>query len=209
MLQAPEIGRVVHDSTCNRDVISGHFESGMRRGGEECGSGHVDGVFESLYRTHYDRVRRFVTRRVAFHEIDDVLVETFSVALRRGPDVPTEFPQQVGWLLVTARHVIGNHHRSSRRARALTNRLAALAPAPAVSSNPVERDAFISDEQIERIFHALPEDDQFILTAVAWDECTPEELGVILGCTPGAAKTRLSRARARFRDGVGRGRGHV
>lgn len=193
---------------CNRDVMTGHFDDGMRRGRKECGASHVDDDFEGFYRTHYDRIRRFVSRRVAFHDIDDVLVETFSIALRRGNDVPREIPQQIGWLLVTARHVIGNHHRSARRARAVTSRLAALAPTPRLPSDPVKPDAFISDEEVERIFRALPEDDQFILTVVAWDECTPDELGVILGCTPGAAKTRLSRARARFRDGVMRGSDH-
>lgn len=180
----------------------------MRRGGKECGASVVDGDFEGFYRSHYDRVRRFVSRRVRRDDIDDVLVETFSIAFRRRADVPAEGPQQVGWLFVTARNVIGNHHRSARRATALTNRLAALAPTPDLPPDPVRPAAYISDEEIERVFHALSEDDQFILTVVAWDECTPDELAVILDCTSGTAKTRLSRARARFRHGLVRDPGH-
>lgn len=165
------------------------------------------GRFEDFYRTHYVRVRRYVSRRVAFHDVDDMLVETFSIALRRWADVPRDTPNEVGWLLVTARHVIGNHHRSVRRERALAYRLAALAPTREQVREPTSVDSFISDSEIERVFHGLSVDDQLILTLVAWDECTPEELGAFFDCASGAAKTRLSRARARFRDGILRGPG--
>lgn len=133
-----------------------------------------------------------------------MVVETFSIALRRSHNVPREMPQQVGWLLVTARHVIGNHHRSAKRFQALTERLRTLAPRAEPPAEADRRD-FIGDQEIERAFQALPESDRFILTLVAWDECTPDELAAVLGCSSGAAKTRLSRARARFREAVERG----
>lgn len=178
----------------------------MRRGGKRHEAAHTDAeAFEDFYRLHYPRVHRFASRRVPAHDVDDVLVETFAIALRRSQNVPTEIPQQVGWLLVTARHVIGNHHRSTRRLHALTHRLRALAPPAELQAGTTNRTDFITDQRIERTFQSLPEADRLILTLVAWDECTPDELAAVLGCSPGAAKTRLSRARTRLRDAVERG----
>lgn len=179
----------------------------MRRVGERSDQADADRqCFEFFYREHYQRVRCFVSRRVQPSDVDDLLVDTFSTAARRWDSLPGQKPEQIAWLLVTARHLIGNHHRAGRRAKALRERLALLAPTYVDDGSVADPRAFITNDAIESRFRALSNSDQLVLTLVAWDECTPAELGAILGCAPGAAKTRLARARARFRASVDAGR---
>lgn len=162
--------------------------------------------FENFYRTHYPRVRSFVARRVSPHDVDDVLVDTFWAAARRYDEIPAARDRQTGWLLVTARNMINNLHRANGRVRLLSDRLRSLAP-----TTPPDDDAPItegwSDARIGRAFDALSSDDRTILLLAAWDGCTPGELAEFFDCTPGAAKTRLSRAKGRFKQAVERGAG--
>lgn len=169
----------------------------MRR--SSCGDETNQGDFETFYDTHYARVRQYVARRVEAHDVDDVLVETFTVAARRFDELPSTLSSQTGWLLVTARYRIGNLRRSIRRNRALSDRLRALAPRqPSVAEPILPGDGF-ADSEIQRAFEQLSDTDQTVLKMVAWDACTPDELAAILDCSVGAAKTRLSRAKARFK----------
>lgn len=152
--------------------------------------------FERFYRAHLPRVRQFVARRVQEPDIDDVVVDTFTVAARRYDTLPTEAARQLGWLLGTARHTISNLHRSARRRRALFDRMRTLAPRTPTTAADV-------DEKIWRALDRLSDDDLTILQLVAWDGCTTGEIAAFLGCSPGAAKTRLSRAKGRLRSALG------
>ena len=162
--------------------------------------------FEELFFHYYPRVRGFLARRLPQGDLDDVLAETFLVVWRRLDDLPPDGPPRTGWMLETARLTMLNHLRSHRRRDALRVRLAASeAPAPIDTSADGRVDGSLT-EDLEAAFDSLAPDDQLILSLVAWDRCSTEELAEVLGCTPGAARTRLSRARSRFRARLGDGR---
>jgi DNA-directed RNA polymerase specialized sigma24 family protein len=42
--------------------------------------------------------------------------------------------------------------------------------------------------------------DQEVLRLVAWDDLTPDQASRVLGCSPGAFRVRLHRARQRLAD---------
>jgi len=167
--------------------------------------------FRHVYAEHFDRVLGYALRRVARSEdAADLVSETFLVAWRRMGDVPEE-PRTRLWLYGVARRVLANQRRSDRRRTALGERLgaelAACVPDPAIGVTEQLRYA----EALEQ----LPERDREVMLLHVWEDLDPREIAEVLGISAVAARTRLSRARARLRqvvadnsDGFGRGEGH-
>lgn len=152
-----------------------------------------EGQFRELFEATYGAVRRYVYHLGATEGVaDDVVAETFLVAWRRLNDVPGDDP--VPWLLAVARNVWRNERRGRRRRLALVRRV----PAP----RPVRPPSEPSDGQgLQRVHEALAcldAGDQEILRLVAWDGLAPAQVGMVLGCSPGAARVRLHRARRRL-----------
>lgn len=97
-----------------------------------------------------------------------------------------------------ARYVLANHHRSVARRRQLKDRIAALPPE--VTTQPVPSD----DQALVRALDSLSEADRELLIMRAWDELAVTDMAVLLGVTPNAVSVRLSRARKRLADALGR-----
>lgn len=170
-----------------------------RRRSVTIAAGHE--CYEDIFFRYYPRVRGFLARRLRPTDIDDVLAETFLVVWRRFEDLPPEGPPRTGWLLQTARLTMLNYLRSHQRHDALRTRLASTGRQRINQGDGVDLDnGGFEDEILEAAFTALGADDQLILSLVAWDQCSTDELAEILACSTGAARTRLSRARARFRE---------
>ncbi|MDN5772092.1 MAG: hypothetical protein L0I76_27150 [Pseudonocardia sp.] len=70
--------------------------------------------FDDLYRRHHLVVLRYVRRRLATADVEDVVGEVFTIAWRRRNDVPAGNAQLL-WLYGTARRVLANEHRRARR----------------------------------------------------------------------------------------------
>jgi RNA polymerase sigma-70 factor (ECF subfamily) len=146
--------------------------------------------FEALYRAHYRDLLAYVLRRAAPDMAADLVAETFLVAWRRIDELPTDKARL--WLFGVARRVLANHHRSLRRTADLAARLRNELASVTASAEP---DAA---PYVSRAFDQLSEADQEILRLVAWEELTPREVAVVLGCTVSTARVRLHRARRRF-----------
>ncbi len=146
--------------------------------------------FRHVFDEHYVELRRFVARRVEdASAIEDVLAETFTVAWRRRRDVP-DSPGP--WLAGVCLHVIDNHRRSARRLLRLRGRV--FADPPSLGRDPADVSA--ERNEITQAFARLAPDQREVLRLVAWDGMGSAEAAAALGCTPGAFRVRLSRARA-------------
>jgi RNA polymerase sigma factor (sigma-70 family) len=151
--------------------------------------------FRSLFSETYGTVERYARHRgVSGADLDDLVAATYEVAWRRFDRVP-DGEQAVPWLLAVARNHLRNHRRRLVRDSGLLERLPAPAPTPGIGT-----DALIIREwrEVRRALAALPAADREIVMLVAWDELTPAQAAVVLGITPGAARTRLHRARMRL-----------
>lgn len=145
--------------------------------------------FEGLVREHATAVHRYVVRRVARSDVEDLTADVLAVAWRRRDDVPdgAELP----WLYRTAGFVVSNHRRKSR-------------PVP-VADVPDEVDAddpalrAVRDETVRAVLAGLSPRDREVLLLHAWEGLTGEALGAALGIGRGGADAALSRARARLR----------
>jgi RNA polymerase sigma factor (sigma-70 family) len=127
-------------------------------------------------------------------DAQDAVAEVFLTAWRRLDELPRGDAARV-WLYATARKVIANQRRSSRRRAALQERLALEA-----ASRPHEPWATTREETLvhETLLRLGPRDREVLLLA-EWEGLSPAQIGRVLGCLAVTARGRLHRARRRFR----------
>jgi RNA polymerase sigma factor (sigma-70 family) len=163
-----------------------------------CG-GSRDERFEDWFHNYYARVLAYGLRRLPDRSVaEDVAAETFLIAWRRLDEVPGD---PLPWLLGTARHVIHNELRSSRRRDRLTARLGAeppaLVPAP-LPALEVAPPLSIAVPDVVRALERLDERDREVLLLVTWDGLDRRGAAAVLGCSRGTFAVRLHRARVRL-----------
>lgn len=132
-------------------------------------------------------LRRYVVRRVAAADVDDVLAEVFLVIWRRLGDVPVE--HALPWTYGVARNCVANARRSEQRRL----RLVAKAEREPRDEPPPE------DPALAEALAQLGATDQELLRLWAWEQLTPTEIAAATGLTANAVSIRLSRARQRLR----------
>lgn len=153
--------------------------------------------FTTLYERYHRDVLRFARRRVDSDTAYDVVHDTFLVVWRRLDDVPEHTRP---WILTIAHHTIGNRLRGQRRLEEASLRAAS---APAAPQETPEDHATRMD--LARAWDGLDLADREVIALVAWDSLTAAEAAEVLGCTAGAFRVRLTRARARLRVLLGHG----
>lgn len=168
----------------------------MRRTEAGAGSDRGDGRerFERCFRDHYVKILAFALRRVGGREAaEDAVAETFAVAWRRRDRIPEP---ALPWLYGVALRVISNQRRSDRRHRKLEARLTFEAgvreAAPDSAESLDRRRAFFA------AFAELEEREREVLRLVAWEGLETREAATAFGCSPGAFRVRLHRARRKL-----------
>ncbi len=148
--------------------------------------------FRAVFEMAYPALRRYASNRgLSGSDADDLVASTLEVAWAKIDDLPRGDPRP--WLFAVARNVLRNKYRSDARRQALMSRLAE----PEHSLDTTEAEV-VGSETIRRAFEQLDEDDQELLRLVAWDDLSPSQAAVVLGCTSLAARSRLHRARNRL-----------
>jgi RNA polymerase sigma-70 factor (ECF subfamily) len=135
-------------------------------------------------------VTSFVLRRVHRDRAADVVEETFLAAWRRLDEAPGDARL---WLYGIARGVVANDRRSQLRAGALVRRLLGVA-GEATPDHAVDAGQGPAWEAFRR----LPSRDREVVALVAWEDLDIAEIAAVLGCSEGAVRVRLHRARARL-----------
>jgi RNA polymerase sigma factor (sigma-70 family) len=154
--------------------------------------------FEAVYRELYAPICGYALRRVREPEdAAEVIAETFATLWRRFDACP-EGAELRPWLFGVARRVIANQRRGERRRSALSERLAASVDPAAVEPTRPEEPA----SELARAFAALSESDRELLSLLAWEGLTRDEVAVALGTNRAAVRLRLHRARKRLRDAL-------
>jgi RNA polymerase sigma-70 factor (ECF subfamily) len=127
-------------------------------------------------------------------DAQDAVAEVFLTAWRRLDELPEGNAARV-WLYATARRVIANQRRSSRRRLALYERLALQAATAVWEPAPTGREEALVHETLGRLG---PRDREVLLLA-EWEGLAPAEIAAVMGCLAITARSRLHRARRRFR----------
>lgn len=160
-----------------------------------CG-GTVDReAFTAMFQAHWAAVLAYGLRRVDAETAREVAAETFTVAWRRSADVPAH---QLPWLLATARRVLANEVRRRGRADRLVLRLRDDAGGGVAGPVTDHADGVVESDVLQAALARLADRDREVLLLVAWDGMDHEGLAAVLGCSVGAARVRLHRARRRL-----------
>jgi RNA polymerase sigma-70 factor (ECF subfamily) len=151
--------------------------------------------FDALFASYSSDIVAYCGWRAdSSSDAQDAFAEVFLTAWRRLDELPGGDAARV-WLYATARRVIANQRRSSRRRVALYERLAldaASAPREPVSSSHEET---LVHEALGRLG---PRDREVLLLA-EWEGLSSTQIATVLGCLAITARGRLHRARRRFR----------
>lgn len=138
---------------------------------------------------HAASLRRYLLRRGAGAEAEDLAAEALLIAWRRLDDIPPE--AELPWLYRTAWNLLANHRRRLR-------------PVPDPDADRVVddfADGLIDDLALRSAWRGLSERDREVLRLVAWEGLDGPALAEALGIGTGGAGAALSRARARLAAG--------
>jgi len=149
--------------------------------------------FDDLFAAYGADIVAYCRWRGASADAQDAAAEVFLTAWRRLDDVPGGDAGRV-WLYATARRVIANQRRSSRRRLALVDRLVAETPPPPDEPS-LDREQSLVHEALAR----LGARDREVLLLAEWEGLAPRQIAAVLGCASVTARARLHRARKRFR----------
>ncbi|MDR1824814.1 MAG: sigma-70 family RNA polymerase sigma factor [Bifidobacteriaceae bacterium] len=163
-------------------------------------SAKAQAQFVELYTRQYPRVVGYAQRRTADRaRAEDIAAEAFRIAWEhtRTVGVPN-----AAWLFVTARNVLANDSRAELRLAELGRKLAVEA---ALRPSGWEWDQ--AGERFYTALDALADDQRELLMAHYWDGLSTAECAALLGCSAGAVRVRLHRARAALRHHYQSGEG--
>jgi RNA polymerase sigma factor (sigma-70 family) len=151
--------------------------------------------FDDLFAAHSADVVSYCGWRAgSASDAQDAAAEVFLTAWRRLDELPRGDAARL-WLYATARKVIANQRRSSRRRAALHDRLAIEA-----AGRPHEPPAAAGDETlVHEALRRLGPRDREVLLLAEWEGLSPAEIASVVGCLAVTARGRLHRARRRFR----------
>ena len=143
-------------------------------------------AFIDLHTQHSERVYRYIAYRINDrHRAEELAADVFRIAWEK--QLPE--PPGIGWLLATARNVIGNEYKGRRRRQDLVERLKDEARSQIPAADTEERAA------VAAVLMQLRDRDREVLMLSYWDDLTTAELAEALGCSSSAAAVRLHRAR--------------
>lgn len=152
--------------------------------------------FRSLYASVADDLIRFLQRRVAPSQVEDVAAESFLAVWRRISDLPTDPSEARAWTFGVARRCAMNALRSSGRLDALAVR---IADHPRQHLEVVGTEAVEARLDLVSAWRLLDPADQETLALTAIDELTSAEAGQLLGIPAATYRVRLMRARRTLR----------
>jgi RNA polymerase sigma factor (sigma-70 family) len=163
------------------------------------GSGN-EGAFGELFDRHARVVYNFCFRRTADWALAEDLTSVVFLQAWRHRGTPLERESALPWLLGVAVNVLRDHHRSLRRFRGALDRVPPPLNAPDFADDVAGR---IDDERAMREVLAIaaqlaPRDQDVLLCA--WNGLSYEEIAVALDVPVGTVRSRLSRAKARFKE---------
>lgn len=151
--------------------------------------------FERLYRAHYAELLRYAARRVDREAAREVVADSFLVAWRRLGEIPADASR--AWLYAVARRVLSNELRSGQRRERLATRVQAHTPLDSLTSGDIAQQIADRDE-VRALLDQLPAAAREALELIEWDGLSVSEAAQVVGCSVGAFRVRLHRARHRL-----------
>ena len=160
-------------------------------------------LFGEVFDRHGGRILRYLTRRIGPQDAEDLLSQTFLVALERRGSFDPAASSARPWLYGIASNLLLRRRRDEARF------LRALARVPIPTGvGPFEEraasrvDAEVAAEAVAGPLAGLSADDRNVLLLFAWAELSYDEIAAALGIPVGTVRSRMHRARHQLRKGL-------
>ena len=159
--------------------------------------------FEAVFEAEFASLHRYLARRLGSYAADELAAETFAVAFRNWDRLDPERPVRP-WLYGIAANLMRHHWRKERRMLRAYARTG-VDPVFAEEDAAAERaDAEARHRELAAALAELRKDEREILLLRAWAELTDSEIADALGLPLGTVKSKLSRARDKLRNQLGK-----
>ena len=154
-------------------------------------------AFARLFDTHARALHGYLAGRVGVDIADDLVAETFLVALRRRASYDPEQSPIRGWLYGIATNLARNHVRTEIRGYRASARVHALREAGVEhDAQIVDRlDAQRSSRHLADGLASLTEQERDVLLLTSWAGLEPIEVAAALGVPASTVRSRLHRVR--------------
>jgi len=161
-------------------------------------------LFGLIFDRHYDAIHRYLARRAGGELAEDLTMSVFLKAFESRGRFRPSAGEARPWLYGIATNVLRRHMRTElRRLRAYGRvprpDVAEIDGAAMAARLDAQRAAPLIGEALAR----LPEAERSALLLVAWADLSYEEVAVALHIPIGTVRSRLHRARRRFRELLG------
>lgn len=156
---------------------------------------HDEQWFERVFAEHGTAIVRFLYRRGAYSDAEDLAAEVFTVMWRKKAEVPdgAELP----WLYKTAGLTLANWYRK-KKSLPMGDNQESLDSTD--FSDPAQ--LVVEDQGMRAALLSLSERDREIILAVAWEGLSGNALAQYLGVSRSAADAALSRARKWLEEAI-------
>jgi RNA polymerase sigma-70 factor (ECF subfamily) len=147
--------------------------------------------FNNVYRSQLAEISRFLARRVAPHEVEDLAADLFEIAWTKRDSIPQDL--ELPWLYKTARYLIANHRRKSQNRARIFSMLSAPEAAPSAES------IALADAGLGSAWEKLSSADRELISLWSLEGLDAKEIAVVMEISPNAAAIRLTRAKEKLR----------
>ncbi len=159
-------------------------------------------IFVGYYDRTYPALLRYCLRRVFIHAVaEDVVADVFLQAMRQFRSFP--FADEVEfrrWVFRVASNAINALIRQTRRRREIE---AALATMKAAKQESSSIGTLLDWPTVQRAILELPEREQTVLSLRFFADLPHDDIAQVVGGSPEAVRTCLSRTLARLRERFG------
>jgi len=185
----PNADSVALDGT-NRSTLSAQRWEAVQRGDAPA----IDALCEDWLPTVLQWCRRLAGPRI---DPDQAAQEVFLVVLRRVHTVqrPAQLPS---WMFAVTRRVLAQHRRRAWVRRWMPGDVPEVADPRRSPQARAERNELVT--QVADVLDQMPDDLRAVLVLCDIEDRTDPEAAEILDLKVGTAKSRLRRARARFKE---------
>lgn len=170
------------------------------------GEGEAFGV---LFDRHRDRVFRHACRLSGDrHDAEDIMAAAFLELWRRREKVRVVEGSVLPWLLVTTTNLARNSRRAAVRYRRLLASLPRKGNIPDAAGEASHNQDTV-DPNVALALRTLNATDLHLVSLVVFEEYTLADAAAVLNMAPGAAKTRMHRARQRMKAAINGAAGSI
>ena len=151
--------------------------------------------FGAIFDRHYPAVHRYLARRTARAQADDLASATFVTAFERRRSFRPQSTSARPWLYGIATNLLRESGRATRRDGEVAHRLTTELPtSPGLDGAPGP-----STEGLPEALATLEAGQRDVLLLYAWEELSYEEIAEALEIPIGTVRSRLARARSHLR----------